>query len=1087
MKKKCLIKKIFLIMRQTFYMLFACLINISASVYSQKFSYESKNASIKDLLTEIESNSTYKFLYRTDIIDVSREVELNMKDADVATVLSTMFPSDDITYRIFDDNLVVITKVNLLQEQKVTGTVTDAITGEFLPGVNILIEGTNNGTTTDVNGKFSINVPSKDAVLVFSYIGYLGEKVTLAGQSILDLKLSPEITKLEEVVVVGYGTVKKTDLTGSVSSISSEDYSKMPVNNFSTAIQGRAAGVSIATQSGAPGGAVKIRIRGSNSINGNNDPLYVVDGIQLATTSIQDVNPNDIQSIEVLKDASATAIYGSRGANGVIMITTKKGTSEKPRLEFTAFTGVSQTSYKYDILKAGPFAELYNTYKPNTFSTAQIDEFNRTGGTDWQDEIFQTGINQNYQLSLSGTTSKTSYFISGNYIDQTGIVLNTDYKKYALRANLDTKVNDKLTIGVNLFISRTDALNTTDMGSKGSPVWTSAQFSPVISVYDENGDWNKRDPYGAVTSWNPVMILKNSNAGYLSNSALINTKLNYKFTDWLTFDFTAGLDATMYQGKGSTPDLWTTSSAYKNNTSSMNWQISNVLTFHKVFGQHDLTALAVFEESKFTSDYTSANGTDLAYPSTQYDNLGVSAGTAISSSYTQASLRSYVGRVAYTLANKYLFTFTYRADGSSKFPNNKWGYFPSAAIGWRLSEEEFIKNLDIFDNLKLRGSWGITGSQAVGPYATIPSMSSGFYSFGTSVSQLASWITDPANPDLKWETTNQTDIGIDMGFFKNRLSFSADYFMKKTKDLLLAVSIPAYAGGGSYMDNIGKVENNGIEAIITAVPFDKKDFDWQVSFNISSYKNKVVELAPDQEYIDGAIYGGGLMTKPVTRVIVGEPLGTFYGLKFDGIYQESDAAAAAVFSMNPGDNNYRNLDGNSKIDYDDRMIIGHANPKFSWGLDNTVTYKNFEFNLFILAVHGNKVMNTTYYAACAQTGDATAITSADVTPWTAENQNNMWPKITSATSKEFLESSKWLQDGSFVRVKNLSIGYNLPRERVKFMDLKLTLSAQNLLTFTKYKGFDPEASTSTGDVDSGIDLGAYPSARTFTFGIQMTF
>lgn len=533
--------------------------------------------------------------------------------------------------------------------------------------------------------------------------------------------------------------------------------------------------------------------------------------------------------------------------------------------------------------------------------------------------------------------------------------------------------------------------------------------------------------------------------------------------------------------------------AARQHNTSMNLQNSNILTFHKIFGSiHELTITGVFEQSKNKNDFTFAQGTGSQFTEQMlYYGLGLQTDKTINSGYSSSSLRSYVGRINYTLSNKYLITASYRADGSSKFPNNRWGYFPSFGLGWKASEENFIKDLNIFSNMKIRGGWGVTGNQGASSFATIPQMSNGGFGYGTTTGNYTEISNITGDEYLRWEQTAQTDIGFDMGFFKNRLNFSADYFNKQTKDLLLRVPTPDYWGGGNNLSNVGSVENKGIELVLSAVPVDSKDFTWNISLNYSSYKNKVLELGGGAKFINSTITnltGTGIIQNDFLRNIVGESMATFYGNKFLGIYQESEATEAALFGMSPGDNKYLDVNNDYLINGDDKVIIGHALPKFTWALDNTIRFRNFELNLFVQAVNGNDIFNMDYALASSRFGDSKTITNAEVISWTSSNKNNKWPSLTSSSNTEIFSSSKWLQDGSFIRIKNVSLSYRIPSELIKGAPLKVSISGQNLFTFTKFKGYDPEASSGgNDDINQGVVSGAYPSARIVTFSLQLNF
>ena len=1089
-------KKILLIMKLSIAINLLFALTTVANTYSQNssFTLSMNDVTVKDVIKTIEASSDYRFFYNDELSDISRIVNVEFKETNISEVLNSLFDNTGITYKVFENNLIVIAPETSIQQQRITGTVSDAATGESLPGVNIKIEGTTSGTVTDNNGRYTIDVPSSNAVLIFSYVGYNSERVETSGRSEIDLLLVPSIQSLEEVVVIGYGTVRKSDLTGSVASVSSKSFENQPVTNMTSALQGRAAGVVINNMSGAPGGQTRIRIRGANSITGGNNPLYVVDGMQLGSFNLNDLNPADVENIEILKDASATAIYGSRGANGVILITTKKGKTEKPKIDFIANFGISKRSYKYDLLDPVSYARMVNVVTPNAYSDTYIQELENGGGTDWQDEVFRQGKSQDYQLSFSGTTPRSSYYISGRYEDAKYIVINSNYKKYSFHTNLESHLTNKITLSAAAFLNRSEGFNNQVTGSLRGGVLQTLWYGPAEKLREDDGTYGG-DPYGALGP-NPVGNLLYAHQRNIRNNALLNTKLSYKIFEFLSLDIIAGLDANLSEGNGlNIPPYapYGNLSANRRYDNSMGLQNSNILTFHKLLGtMHDLTVTGVFEQSKSRYDYSTLSGSGSPFTDKlEYYALGTMVDKGIGSGYSESALRSYIGRVQYVLNEKYLVTASYRADGSSKFPNNKWGYFPSFSMGWRLSEESFIKDLNLFSNLKLRGGFGVTGNQGVGAFATIPQMSNGNYAYGTSAGTYSEVSNSIGDPNLRWEQTAQTDIGIDLGFFKNRLNISADYFNKQTNDLLLRVPIPAYWGGGTKLSNVGSVENKGIELSISGTPVDNKNFSWNASFNFASYKNKVIDLGGDAEFLNSNIQpvtGNGIVNNELLRNIIGQSMGTFWGNQFLGIYQESEAAEAALYGRFPGDSKYLDLNNDYKIDGTDKVIMGHSLPKYTWGFDNILRFKNFEINLFIIGVNGNSIFNMDYALAAMRIGDSRTITMAEVTPWTPENKSNKWPSLTSSTNKEIPASSKWIQDGSFIRVKNLSLSYRVPSSVIKGAPLRLGISAQNLLTFTDYIGYDPEAqSGGEDDINQGLVSGAYPSARVFTFTLQLNF
>lgn len=970
----------------------------------------------------------------------------------------------------------------LYAQQPVSGRVSAG--DSALPGVIVYIKGSSVNTQTDNNGRFSINAP-KGASLTFNLMGYLSKEIPVNNRSTINVELEPTTQGLGEVVVVGYGTQKRKDLTGAISSLNASAYKDQPVLNASSALQGRVAGVSVANSSGAPGGAVKIRIRGANSINASNDPLYVIDGVALSSIGIQDINVNDIASMEVLKDASATAIYGSRGANGVIIITTKSGKSGDMHLEYNGFMSSNKPMKKYDLMDAQAYAEMANHIAG---SAVFADPASYAGkGTDWQDLIFHNGVTQNHQLSVSGGTEKSRYYISGYYVNQSGLLENTGQEKFALRANLDSKLSKKVSIGLGIFASHANSHNNGDIGGKGNPVTAALAWAPTEPVYDSAGQYNR---FAISPIWgNPYMTIKERKNDLSANSAVLNGRLKYDITDWLSLNVNVGLDMTSSRTSFLNNDWISPGNPGSGQSSLENYTIqnSNSLTFHKKINEkHDLTVMGIVEETSSKYNTFAANGSGLTSTSNGYYNLGLNTSQSISSAYTNWALLSYVGRVSYTFNDKYLVTATYRADGSSKFQStaNKWGYFPSVGLGWRLSEEQFIKDLGIFSNLKLRGSWGITGNQSINPYSSLGLLTGVQYSYGTGTLYQGYLLGSPSNPDLKWETTKQTDIGLDVGLLGGRLNITADYYNKRTKDLLLQVPIASYDGGGTMYKNVGAVNNKGFEVFVEIAAVQQHNFTWTSTINASAYRNRVVSLGKDS-ILYRPVIGGGLINTNIQVVKTGQPLGAFYLIPWQGVYTTDNAATGSK----TGDNHYTDVSGNGSIGYEDRVIAGSAIPRLQWGFNNNFRYKQLELNVFVQASHGNKIFNATYAGIAAPTSDVKYPTLAESANYvTAKNTGAEWADPASTTGRSYVESTQYLQDGSYVRLKNVSLSYSLQKKVTRFADIRFTLSAQNIYTITKYKGYDPEATSTsaTSDADAGIDLGAYPSPRTITFGVNIS-
>ncbi|MCG8307743.1 MAG: SusC/RagA family TonB-linked outer membrane protein [Cytophagales bacterium] len=1061
-------------------------------------------ASLEQLFDELEQKTDFQFTYDNNVVAKSKtRFSISGKRKSVEEILLQISKQAKLRFKQVNNNINVNPLRNeakdksieiVIQGVTITGKVTSSEDDQGLPGVNVIVKGTSHGTVTDVDGNYSLEVQGEASVLVFSSVGYVQEEITVALQKVINISMVPDIKALEEIVVIGYGTAKKSDLTGALSSIRSESFENHPMNDFAQILQGRAPGITVSNSSGSPGQAAKIRIRGANSISGGNDPLYVVDGF---ITDFEMLNIFDIESIEILKDASATAIYGSRGANGVIMITTKEGRSESPKVKLSSNIGISQMGNRYDLLNAEEYAGFINDYyDKDAFSQEDLDKFRNGYGTDWQDELFQTGMSQNYQASVSGGTGKMNYYISGNYIDEKGTLINTYRKKYSFRGNFNFDINDRLSLGMNMNATKNDKKNphlSTSGSKKSAVIWETLIWSPTEPIFNEDGSYNQTDKYGSVNR-NPYLYAKESLENERSQSVILNANLRYELFDDLTLNVIAGAEKGALEERSfKNKYLENQTEAQRTYDDLLNWQVTGTITYDKTFNDsHNLNAVGGYEMSEFVSNYFEAFGKDLGVSSVGYNNLSLATSQTISSGYIKSSLLSYFTRANYNYKSKYFFTGTWRADGSSKFAEgNKWGYFPSFALSWRASEEPFVKNLGIFDNLKVRGSWGITGNQAIDPYATFSSLAGAGYSYTTSTYYPGYTPSIPASTNLKWEETEQFNIGLDFGFMDNRLSFSFEYFRKNTTDLLTERLIPSYSGFGddaSITQNLGEIENKGFEADINIVPILKADFSWDINLNFSTLKNEVISIG-DQERIFGGTYGSGIMEASPFVIMPGYALGSFWGYKFLGIWSSSEQEEALKYGCQPGDSKYEDVDGDYTIGAADYQVIGDANPDFTWGLNSQFRYKNFELNILLQGVHGRDVLNLTYASAATITGDTRSITLKEAADyWTPQNENTIWPNIKSSTNRDYLNSSKWIQNGSFVKLNNVSLAYTIPRNAAKIGDIKLLVSGQNLLTFTNYKGFDPEVS-STGelDTDSGLDFGVYPLPKIITLGVALDF
>ncbi|WP_353720500.1 TonB-dependent receptor [Dyadobacter sp. 676] len=964
-----------------------------------------------------------------------------------------------------------------------------------LVGVNVIVKGTSTGTSTDADGRFSIHLPDGSNTLIFSFIGYVSKEVTVGNESEITVKLAADTKILNEVVVVGYGTQRKSDVTGSLSSISADQFREQPVNRLDQVLQGRAAGVQVTNASGSPGGDVRIRIRGANSINGDNSPLYVVDGFVGA--DFNNINPDDIASLEVLKDASATAIYGSRGSNGVIIITTKTGKKGAMQVNFVARFSSSSVLKRMDLLGAAEYAETVNARAAATnsnpvFTPAQIDQFRQNGGTDWQDEILRKAGGQEYQLGISGGSDKTTYLISANYLKQNGIVNNSDFRRYSVRSNISSQVSDKFSVRLNFTGTRRENHNTGGTGARGSALGQAFAWAPTTPVYDANGNYTYRDPTGSIFE-NPVALT--TDADNRTNRSIVNLigGLRYEFIPGLALDVQYGVNYINQQDKTYAGPLISSylPRAGRSSGEQITLQNTNSLNYKKIFGKHSFDIIGVFETQKQIGESFYANATNLTYPAQSYNNLALAASNLIGSGYSKWSLMSYLGRINYGFNDRYLLSATVRRDGSSKFQgNNKWSVFPSVAVGWKVSEEAFMKSQHVFGSLKLRGSWGLTGNQAINPYGTLSSyitnvddaavaFTSGYFTNGITNGIV---LGNPGNPDLKWETTGQVNVGLDAEILHGRVSFSADYFVKNTRDLLLSQPLPAYIGGNTILKNIGEVQNKGWEFSVDADILQAGEFRWNSNMNATFIKNRVVKLASASDTIFAA-------TEFV--LIPGQQMAAFWGLNYLGTWKANEADQAAVYNQKPGDARYQDLNNDKVVDAKDYQVIGNGMPKTTLGWNNTFTYKGLSLNVFLQGVFGFDKLNYTYANGIVGSTDVRQPTFAAIRDRyiPGVNETSDIPAFSSAKENFYTQSTRFLEKGDFLRMKNVSLAYDLPKALVKNVAaIRVFVSGTNLLTFTKYKGIDPEStSNGVGDIVQNIDHASYPNAKTFTAGLNVTF
>ncbi|WP_131535712.1 SusC/RagA family TonB-linked outer membrane protein [Pedobacter nototheniae] len=957
----------------------------------------------------------------------------------------------------------ILCGISLSMAQNVTikGQVKDQ-KGLPLPGVSVKVKGTNQGASTQDNGSYTINAP-KNATLEFSFIGFKTLEEVVNNRTNINVTLSDDNQQLNEVVVIGYGTTTKKDLTTAVVSISSKDIENQPVTNPLQAIQGKAAGVQVISQSGKPGSGVSVSIRGNTSITASNSPLYVIDGVTSRNADF--LNPGDIETLTILKDASAAAIYGSSGANGVVLITTKKGSSDKMRVAFNAFTGFSNLWQKVDVLNAAQYNALMKDMNYTAFGNQD---------TDWQDVTFGTGTQNNYQLSLSGGIKGGQYYFSTGYQQDKGTVAPAVLDKYTANFNGSQNITSWLKLtGTAAFTYRKSVDVGDNSGVAGGGVILAALSTPpTIGIYNNLGQYAGNPNQGG---WeNPIayayrMTNGTNNFRFLGSFA---AQVNFTKDLYLKSSISTNLNRNRYSNfldpymseYGRTQQGRFQSNRTKDNV----WLNENIVNYTKNVGKNAFTATGGMTIQE--SDYKYYNYEDSKYLDANKNLLPAATSiTATLPSFAQWSKRSYLARVTYAYDSKYLFSSNFRADGSSRFaPDKRYGYFPSASVGWRISGENFMKESKTINDLKIRGSWGKVGNdEGIGDYAYLElyqPTTQGSYNF-----------IQLANPDLTWEKTTQTNIGLDLSMFNSRITFTADAYLKKTNDLLLNVPLALSTGFNTQARNVGSMENKGLEFVLSTKNFVKSKFTWSTDLNFSLNRNKVTSLGNSLSSID---FGGIDSRDQAIRVEVGKPLGAFYGYVFQGVNPQTGNAM------------YADLNNNGSVDAGDRTYIGNAQPKFTYGVNNNLTYGSFGLSFFFQGVQGNDIFNASRIDL-EGLYDSKNQSTAVLDRWTTPGQITNIPKVTKGNTDNSRTSSRFVEDGSYLRLKSATLSYNFGANTLKKLNMsKITVFATgyNLLTFTNYSGFDPEVQRYSGNSPSmGIDYGTYPQSRTFLFGVNVGF
>ena len=1005
---------------------------------------------------------------------------------------------------IKENNQIVLSagvKSNKTQQvgdnRTIKGTILDA-TGMPVIGANVMVKGTTNGTITDMDGKFSLEV-DKSAILVVSYIGYANQEIKVGNQNTLSITMKEDAEALDELVVVGYGTVKKSDLTGSVGSVSMEDVNKVGITSADRALQGQVAGVQVNARSGQPGESMMIRVRGGNSLSGGNEPLYVIDGMPVEGMS-SDINPEDILSMEVLKDASSTAIYGSRGANGVVMITTKRGKEGKTTVDYNGYIGVSQLRKKLDLLEKDDYIAMVNEVSVNDGNGILItpEQAALLPNNDWQDLAYQTALTHSHQFSVSGGNDKTKVYSSLNYMNQEGIIKGSNYNRFALRINGDQKITDKISLNASVAYSYgTQNTANSNADGYGAIAYTAMVMPPIQEIKDEYGNYTvfSGTPWGGTNPVGMAELYKNQN---INSRLLANLSLSWDIIEGLNFRVNAGAEVVASESDryipiGLSAGGQLDGDASKSKSNYYTLINENILTYNKTF--NDIHALNVMGGITFQSyEYNSLSGSGTGFLRDVYEtnNLGVAMTPGIpSSGYSDYRMASFLGRVNYGLMDRYLLTVTARYDGSSKFSkNHKFAFFPSAALAWRVSEEGFMKDMEWWSNFKVRTSVGQTGNQSISPYQTFARLGTSSPVFGNG-KVIGFGLSSIANDDLKWETTTQTDLGIDLGFLDNRINFAFDYYWKQTRDLLYSATLPPSSGFSSMLRNIGRIDNKGFEISINTVNMKGK-VNWTTSLNISSNKSIVKDLGTDVygnkiERMDAPIGGGNWFP-----LFLGKAPFQLYGYEIEGIYQtDEEARLNGEATKHAGDYRYKEIDGKPGITTGDKTILANTQPKFTFGLTNTINWNNFELSFLVTGSIGGDIVNEFNKSITNIGGTWNVRKDAWEGRW-QEGKGGKYARA-SASTKDYLAfgdpNSIWVEDGSYVRFKDIKLSYTLPSSWFsgsKKPNVSLYVSGQNLITITGYSHYDPEASW-TGSAVNGWDRGVYPSAKSYTLGLNVKF
>lgn len=1074
-------------------------ISLFSYAQHQQVRLTGSNVTLKTAFKQIEQQTKLFVDYNTQEVNDSRVLTKLPKNSNVKEVMEQLLEGSGCSITFSNGHIIINKQARTVSStKKISGVVKDE-TGEPVIGANVVVKGTTNGTVTDMNGRYSLEVP-EGGVLQISYIGYNTQEVKVGSGDVVNVSLREDSEALDEVVVIGYGTVKKSDLTGAVGSVQMKDVSQVGITSADRALQGQIAGVQVNARTGQPGESMMIRVRGSNSLAGGNEPLYVIDGMPVEKMN-SDINPEDILSMEVLKDASSTAIYGSRGANGVVMITTKRGRTGDTVLEYNGYVGVSSLRKKLDLLGKDDYIAMVNEVSQNDGNGIAItpEQAALLPNNDWQDLAYQTALTHSHQVSVSGGTDKTKLYSSLNYMNQEGIIKGSDYNRFALRINGDQKLARNLSLNASIAYSYgTQNTANSNADGWGAIAYTAMVMAPIQEIRDADGKYTNFSgtPWGGTNPVGMAELYKNKT---VNSRLLANMSLIYEIIDGLTFRVNAGAEVNAgssdrYIPIGLSAGGKLDGDASKSKSNYYTIINENILTYDKRFNKnHALNLMGGVTFQTYQYNDLGGSGTGFLRDVYETNNLGVAStpGTP-SSGYSDYRMASFLGRANYNLMERYLLTVTARYDGSSKFSkNHKFAFFPSAALAWRLSEENFMKDIDWLSNLKLRASIGQTGNQSISPYQTFARLGTSGPIFGDG-KDIGFGLSSMANDDLKWETTTQTDIGVDFGFFSNRLNIGFDYYWKQTRDLLYNATLPPSSGYSSMLRNLGRIDNKGFEISINTINMKGK-VNWTTNLNITSNKSIVKDLGSDVygnkiQRIDAPIGGGNWFP-----LFVGKAPFQLYGYEIEGIYQtDEEARLNGEATKKAGDYRYKDTDGKAGITTGDKTIIANTQPKFTFGLTNIINWNNFELSFLLIGSVGGDIVNE-FNKSITNIGGTWNIRK-DVweNHWTPENPNAKYARASVAT-KDYLAfgdpSSVWVENGSYLRFKDIKLAYTLPSQWFagsRKPNISVYLSGQNLITITSYSHYDPEASWTASAVN-GWDRGVYPSAKSFTLGLQVKF